>query len=146
MLLGGVLEGSRNLGSTGRGLWGLGHLGCGAGVLRVLGTLGFQDCRQLELERHNERGVRWRQAALGGDTIACLTTGGLSVTVSIDDLKAAVERVRGAIERRAAASASTAEGKTSSFWADMLSRRGNYPDINTIMVCRRAGGCSRHRR
>jgi len=58
---------------------------------------------------------------------------------SIDDLKLTAERVRNAIDRSAAASASTPAGGTSSFWAAMLGQRGNYPDINTIMVCRRAG-------
>jgi len=59
--------------------------------------------------------------------------------ISVDSIKARQQFVQQAIERNAEASAATAAGKTSDFWADMFRQRRNYPDLNQIMVCRREG-------
>ncbi len=58
---------------------------------------------------------------------------------SLDSLRANMEFIRTAIQRNSTHSASTAVGRTSEFWADVLAERRNYPGLNEMMVFRREG-------
>jgi hypothetical protein len=58
---------------------------------------------------------------------------------SLDKLCENIKFVQAAIQRNLTGSASTAVGKTSEFWADVLAERPNYPGLNEIMAFRREG-------
>lgn len=60
-------------------------------------------------------------------------------SATIDGLAATIARIRDAIERNSTASADTAAGKTSEFWASIFATRGRDPDLNELMIFRRAG-------
>lgn len=58
---------------------------------------------------------------------------------SVDRLRATIAAVRSHIERNAEISSQTPAGRTSEFWTALLRDRSGYPDINGMMVFRRAG-------
>lgn len=59
--------------------------------------------------------------------------------IQFDELAANIKKVQDFIQRNAEKSAKTTAGRTSDFWNDIFHSRGNFPDLNQLMVCRRQG-------
>lgn len=60
-------------------------------------------------------------------------------SISLDELSRRIEEVYAFINRNAKKSAQTSAGKTSEFWDDIFLARGNFPNLNEFLVCRREG-------
>jgi putative sugar O-methyltransferase len=63
-------------------------------------------------------------------------------TITFDDLAPLAAEVRAFVARNAEKSSKTMAGRTSEFWSDILHSRTNFPDLNSILVCRREGNTS----
>lgn len=62
--------------------------------------------------------------------------------ITFDDLAPIAARIRAFVERNAEASSKTEAGRTSEFWSEIFDARGNFPDINQLLVCRRESNTS----
>jgi putative sugar O-methyltransferase len=63
-------------------------------------------------------------------------------TITFDDLVPLAAEVRAFIARNAEKSSKTPAGRTSEFWSDIFQSRTNFPDLNSLLVCRREGNTS----